>query len=212
MIPYRTPSFIPFFFPSLVWRLPGREPTLYLTFDDGPVPGPTEEVLALLKEHSIPATFFCIGDNIRKHPRIFERVLAEGHSVGNHTFNHLNGWGISPEDYLSNVSKCEEAIVAHNALPVAKRKLFRPPYGKITQGQIKLLKHYKIVMWDVLTQDFNASVSAETSLRKSIKATRNGSVVIFHDSLKAAKKMSYMLPRFIRHFKEKGYRFDVIPQ
>ncbi len=209
---FRTPFFLPFIYPSLTWRVPAEEKTIYLTFDDGPVPGPTEFVLNTLHHYQIKATFFCIGHNVQKHPEIFKRVIHEGHSVGNHTFHHLKGWNYSAEDYLANVNQCEEQFaVCGFRFPVTGRKLFRPPYGRIKRSQIHRLNDYQIIMWDVLSSDYDKHLNEEKCLRGSIRATRSGSVVVFHDSVKAEKNMTYVLPRYIDHFLNKGFTFDVIP-
>ncbi len=204
MVPHRTPFFLPALFPSsLTWRFPDNQRNLYLTFDDGPVPGPTEFVLDVLSKYNCSATFFCIGDNIRKHPGIYKRILAEGHAVGNHTFNHLNGWKTSLEDYIANVRECDFLMgEGHN--------LFRPPYGRITYGQIRSLNKFRIVMWDVLSLDYEKTLSPEKCLRNTVRVTRPGSIVVFHDSLKAQRNMEYALPRFIEHFLDKGFSFKKI--
>ncbi|MDL5049341.1 polysaccharide deacetylase family protein [Oscillatoria amoena NRMC-F 0135] len=205
---YRTPFLLPWLYPGLVWRLPANDPTIYLTFDDGPVPGPTEFVLDQLKKYGIKATFFCIGDNIQKHPEIFMRVVHEGHAIGNHTFNHLNGWRTNAEEYIRNTEKFASEVALVNA--GFKTNLFRPPYGRITRKQIQLLHAYRIVMWDVLTYDYNNSISPERCLKNSLGAVRNGSIVIFHDSVKAERNMMYTLPRFIEACLEREYRFKAI--
>jgi peptidoglycan-N-acetylglucosamine deacetylase len=204
MIPHRTPFFLPFFYPSLIWRIPTDKKELYLTFDDGPINGPTEFVLETLARASAKATFFCIGDNIRKHPDVFQKVIAAGHTIGNHTFNHLNGWTTRNADYVKNVQLFD------SILPTPLPTLFRPPYGRITRSQIRALNQYKIVMWDVLSFDYNKSLSGESCLRKTIKATRPGSILVFHDSLKAEKNMTYIMPRLVNHFAEQGYSFKAI--
>lgn len=209
MIPFRTPFLLPLVYPRLVWRQPQQTNTLYLTFDDGPVPGPTEFVLETLQARKIPATFFCIGDNVHKHPDVFKRILANQHAVGNHTFNHLNGWKNPLAKYVDNVNQCG-TLLANYSDELRSRQLFRPPYGRITFAQIKNLSHYHIVMWDVLTHDYNRNMSGEYCLRNSIKATRNGSIVVFHDSVKAEANMQYVLPRYIDHFASLGYQFKVI--
>lgn len=178
---------------------------LYLTFDDGPVPGPTEFVLEELQKAHAQATFFCIGENISKHPSIFQKVTAAGHVVGNHTFNHLSGWKTSTQDYLDNIELCQDQIQTGPLHPAAP--FFRPPYGRITRSQIKALHNYRIVMWDVLTHDYAQSLSPEKCLKGALKAARPGSVVVFHDSLKAEKNLKYALPRFINHFSGLGYAF-----
>jgi peptidoglycan/xylan/chitin deacetylase (PgdA/CDA1 family) len=176
------------------------------------VPGPTEFVLDVLEKSSSKATFFCIGDNVRKYPDVFKRILERGHTIGNHTFNHLNGWKTETTKYIENTSLCEEQLDKFwpDRLPRTS-SLFRPPYGRITKNQIRTLNQYKIIMWDVLSHDYNQSLSAEACLRRSIDATRNGSIVVFHDSIKAEKNMTLALPRFIDYFMEKGYTFKSIP-
>lgn len=198
---FRNPFFLPWLYPGLIWRLPAQEKKLYLTFDDGPVPGPTEFVLNELARVGAKATFFCIGDNVRKHPDVYNRVLSEGHAVGNHTYNHLSGWKTSREFYVSNVQQCAEV------LKPATSNLFRPPYGRITRRQIADLSDYRIVMWDVLTNDYAKSLAPEDCLRGSLAASRNGSIVVFHDSLKAERNLRYVLPRYLDHFTREGYTF-----
>ncbi len=180
---------------------------LYLSFDDGPVPGPTEFVLDTLAKSNIKATFFCIGDNVKKYPNVFSRIIDGGHAVGNHTFNHLSGWRTSLMDYVDNIKMCQLIIDKQDSELNLKLPLFRPPYGRITRAQIKALSQYEIVMWDVLTHDYARSISTDNCLSGSISATRPGSIVVFHDSLKAEKNMRYVLPRFIDHFASQGYVF-----
>lgn len=206
---YRAPFFLPWLYPTLTWRLPTTEKQLYLTFDDGPVPGPTDFVLETLSKHTIKATFFCIGDNVRKHPEVFKNVVAQGHVIGNHTFNHVKGWKTPLNDYVENTTQCDSIVEALNSKP-GTTNLFRPPYGRITRAQIKALSNYRIVMWDVLTHDYDQAKSPEACLKNSIRATRNGSIIVFHDSLKAERNMSYALPRYIDHFLGKGYNFNVL--
>lgn len=184
---------------------------MYLTFDDGPVPGPTEFVLAELKKiKGAKATFFCIGDNVGKHPDIYNKVVNDGHVVANHTFNHLKGWSTSLEKYLDNVALCEEQMGAGLA---AGTKYFRPPYGRISGQQIKHLKeNYSIVMWDVLTHYYSKNISRQSCLNGSIHATRPGSIIVFHDSLKAERNLTYVLPKFLEHFSSQGYEFKSLPQ
>ncbi len=193
-----------------------------MTFDDGPVNGPTEFVLEELKRFNAKATFFCIGDNVRKHPDVFEKVITGGHTVGNHTFNHLKGWSTPFERYIENVKECESEIsnfkfqisnfksaASNNLKPETfNLKHFRPPYGRITMKQIKALKdQYKIVMWDVLTHDYSKSISRQNCLSGSINASRPGSIIVFHDSLKAERNLTHVLPKFLEHFSEQGYEF-----
>ena len=206
---HRTPFFFPWLYPKLTWRIPDATKNLFLTFDDGPVPGPTEFVAETLKATNTRATFFCIGDNIRKHPAIFRTLLEHKHRIGNHTFNHLNGWRTSRQKYLENVQECNAVINAPEGADAVT--LFRPPYGRITREQIAGLSAFKIIMWDVLTMDYRRTLSPERCLRNTIRAAREGSIIVFHDSLKAEKNLVYVLPRFIDHFKSLGYDFNVIP-
>jgi peptidoglycan/xylan/chitin deacetylase (PgdA/CDA1 family) len=214
--------------PSLLWNLPSKQKTLYLTFDDGPIPEVTPWVLALLKEYHAKATFFCIGENIVKHPKIFEQVLAEGHKVGNHSFNHLNGWKTPFSSYVENVQKAEEVIFEKQEARFKKQdfrterkenrketkniKLFRPPYGKITPKQIKALQGqgFKIVMWEVISGDFDANISAENCLNNVLKNSKPGSIVVFHDSLKASEKLKEVLPKVLEYYHQKGFEFKAI--
>lgn len=205
---FRAPFFLPWLYPDLIWRIPTVEKEIYLTFDDGPIPGPTDFVLETLKKYNCKATFFCIGDNVRKHPEVFSKVLEAGHIIGNHTFNHLKGWSASVTRYVENVKQFDDQVRQESS--ELKVKLFRPPYGRITRSQIKSLHDYKIVMWDVLTIDYNKNVSPEECYKKSVGATRPGSIVVFHDSLKAEHNMMYALPRFIEYFLEQGYVFKAI--
>lgn len=207
---YRAPFFLPWVYPNLIWRIPTSRKELYLTFDDGPVPGPTDFVLETLAKHAIQATFFCIGDNVRKHPEVFKRLLKQGHAIGNHTFNHVNGWKTPVEKYIENTGQCEAIFRASDFNPDSS-KLFRPPYGRITRAQIRALAGYKIVMWDVLTNDYVTSKSPEAVLKNSIRATRPGSIIVFHDSIKAESNLRYALPRYIGHALNAGYNFKTLP-
>lgn len=210
---FRAPFFLSWIYPELIWRIDNSEKDIYLTFDDGPVPGPTEFVLRELEKYSAQATFFCIGDNVRKNPGIFTKVIEAGHMIGNHTFNHLSGWKTSSEKYLDNIRKCQDEF--RLGLPETDPdtgsskypQLFRPPYGRIKRRQIRQIRNYKIFMWDVLTHDYAQSLDKDTCLKGSIRATRPGSIVVFHDSLKAEKTMTYVLPRYMEHFAKQGYTF-----
>lgn len=208
MFLHKTPLLIQWLYPSLTWKKNVSDNSIFLTFDDGPIPGLTEFILDTLDKYKIKATFFCVGDNLRKHPEIAKRALSEGHRLGNHSFNHLNGWQTNTLDYVSNVVRCQKELIdIDNSEP----QLFRPPYGKIKRSQIKHLKEkYEIIMWDVLSGDFLESISKERCLEKSISATKPGSIVIFHDNLKAEEKVKYALPRYIEHFLNKGYRFQTL--
>lgn len=203
---FRTPPLLPWLYPSLTWKVSTTDKHLYLTFDDGPVPGPTEFVLDLLSREHVKATFFCIGHNVERHPGIFQRILAEGHAVGNHTYDHVNGWKLSASDYAREVSRCETLI--H---PGRRNKmLFRPPYGKITPGKIRSMKEYAIVMWDVLTYDFDHRVTPEQCLTGALRAVRPGSIIVFHDSHKANRNMTFALPRFLDECRHRGYEFRLL--
>jgi peptidoglycan/xylan/chitin deacetylase (PgdA/CDA1 family) len=204
---YQTPAWLKAFFPKYLWRRNKNEKALYLTFDDGPIPEVTEWVLDTLQAYQAKATFFCIGDNIRKHPSVFRQIIVQGHQIGNHTFNHLKGWRTPFDKYIENTQECAE-IIEINA-PKHKSNLFRPPYGRITNQQAKhLLSQYEIVMWDVLTNDYDDKLKPEICLRKSIRATRNGSIIVFHDSLKAEKNLRFVLPRYLASCIELGYTFE----
>lgn len=205
MFLHYSPFWLKALYPRYTWHIPTTEKEIFLTFDDGPIPDITEFVLYTLKQFEAKATFFCIGDNVKKHPSVFTQILDQGHSVGNHTFNHMNGWKSEDQEYLANIDLCEKQLNL-------KTNLFRPPYGRMKKSQSRLLPETKeIIMWDVLSGDFSAAVKPETCLEKSIKYARPGSIVLFHDSLKAAKNMQYTLPRFLDHFSKKEYQFKALP-
>jgi peptidoglycan/xylan/chitin deacetylase (PgdA/CDA1 family) len=205
----KTNKWIKKIFNNLVWDIQNSDKKIYLTFDDGPIPEVTEWVLDLLKSEEIKATFFCIGDNIKKHPEVYKRILSEGHQTGNHTFNHLNGWKTETNHYIDNFKLCE---TEHLKLNAEHSFLFRPPYGKIKPSQSKAIRQlgYKIIMWDVLSYDFDSTISAEKSSDNVILNTAQGSIIVFHDSLKSEKNLRFALPRVIHVLKEKGFTFDVI--
>jgi peptidoglycan/xylan/chitin deacetylase (PgdA/CDA1 family) len=205
MFLHYSPFWLKALFPRYKWRVDTRKKTIFLTFDDGPIPEITEYVMATLQQYNARATFFCIGDNVRKHPEIFSEILSQGHSVGNHTFNHMNGWKSDDTEYMANIELCEKQLNINT-------NLFRPPYGRMKKSQSRQLPATKeIIMWDVLSGDFSPAITPETCLRKSIQYARPGSIVLFHDSLKAAKNMQYALPRFLEYFTNKGYRFEALP-
>lgn len=187
---------------DLVWKISTPDPVLFLTFDDGPVPEVTPQVLSILKAYNAKATFFCIGDNVNKHPEIYKDILKEGHTVGNHSYNHLNGWKTKNPVYFRNVMKCSEKV---------ESKLFRPPYGKITRSQsAKLKRNFSIIMWDVLSGDFDSEITKEKCLKNVIQSAQNGSIIVFHDSIKAADKMLFALPEALKYFSEKGFSFRAL--
>lgn len=203
---YKTPSLLKKISDDLVWDITADDKDIYLTFDDGPIPTLTEYVLDVLDDFEAHATFFCVGENIFKYPKICEKVMEKDHVIGNHTFNHLKGWSTKNEQYFKNIEKCHKQILRHQ---VSRYKpLFRPPYGQITRSQINILKEdFTIVMWDILAYDFETSHSPEKSLANIIKHTKPGSIIVFHDNYKAQNKLNYMLPRFLQYFKEEGYNF-----
>lgn len=185
------------------WRINKEEKVVYLTFDDGPIPEVTPWVLDTLDKFSIKATFFCVGDNVRKYPEIFEEVKRRGHRVGNHTFNHLQGWRTLTKNYLANVAKADKLIQSN---------LFRPPHGHVRMPQMWFLKrHYKIIMWDVVTRDYNPDLTGDDIINIVKKRTRNGSIIVFHDSVKSIKRLQESLEGAIQWLLESGYRFEMIP-
>lgn len=192
-------SVFSFLYAKLLWNKNRTEKAIYLTFDDGPIPEITPWVLSQLKIYNAKATFFCIGDNVSKHPEVFQQILDNGHTVGNHTNNHLNGWKNKTAKYIENVSLADTKI---------NSKLFRPPYGKITRKQINLLdKNYTIIMWDVLSYDFDASISGKKCADIVLKKAKNGSIIVFHDSLKAEKNLKIALPIVLHTLSDKGFIF-----
>ncbi len=199
------------FYPSLLWNIPTNSKIIYLTFDDGPHPEITPWVLKELRKHQAKATFFCVGENLTKYPEVYKAVINEGHSCGNHTYNHLNGWKSKTSEYLENVSKTENVMLGELG-QIGNKKLFRPPYGKIKPAQIKALqdRDYQIVMWDVLSADFDIEISSEQCYRNVVNIAKRGSIVVFHDSLKASEKLKEVLPRIIGYFSEKGFSFKAL--
>lgn len=198
----RTPKLIQNFFPNFIWNLPSAEKTIYLTFDDGPIPEVTPWVLQELEAYNAKATFFCVGDNVRKHKPIFEAVSAAGHVVGNHTYHHMDGWQTDNITYFHNIRHCAHLV---------KSNLFRPPYGRLKPKQAQFLqRHYQIVMWDVLSGDFDVQLDKEKCLENIISGASEGSIVVLHDSQKARTRLEYVLPRTLKHFSERGYRFEAI--
>ena len=172
---------------------------IWLTFDDGPEPSVTPWVLETLEKYRAKATFFCVGNNAAKHPSIIENILKAGHAVGNHTYNHLNGWQTDTQVYLSDIEKCDSIL---------NTPLFRPPYGKIKPLQLRQLKEkYSIIMWSLITYDFDADLDKEKCLENVLNKTKNGSIVVFHDSLKAKERMQFVLPRMLEYFSKKEYNF-----
>ena len=199
----KTPWLLKKLYNNLVWDVNPASRCIYLTFDDGPIPIVTPFVLNILKQYDAKATFFCIGDNVRKHPDIFEQVKNDGHAIGNHTFNHLKGWKTDDETYVDNFLQADKLL---------DTKLFRPPYGRIKRSQVRLLQDAKagleIVMWSVLSADFDVNLSPEKCLDNVVKYAKPGSIVLFHDSLKAYERMAYALPRAMEIWSKAGYSFS----
>jgi len=201
----KTPKWISKLFADSIWSMPETEKAIYLTFDDGPHPVITPFVLDELGKFGAKATFFCIGKNVAEHPGIYKRILEQGHAVGNHTHNHLNGWKTPNAKYLQNILEARNFIDS---------SLFRPPYGRITARQKKFLQHlnepFKIVMWSVLSGDFDINITPEKCLENVLKNTKSGSVIVFHDSEKAFERLQYTLPAVLKYFSEKGFCFEKI--
>ncbi|MDT0675090.1 polysaccharide deacetylase family protein [Autumnicola musiva] len=224
------PAVLKWLYPRRLARLKESQ-VISITFDDGPIPEITPWVLELLKKYNAKATFFCIGDNVRKKPELFRRIISEGHSIGNHTHNHLNGWKTSTSAYMENILQAEEIMNAEVKLEKGKSKrgiaklgekettntrlqtpnykLFRPPYGKIKNSQARELSKsgYKIVMWDVISYDFNKNLSQEDCLQNVLRHATEGSIIVFHDSTKAFKNLETVLPQVLEYYSRKGYKF-----
>lgn len=201
----KTNTLIKKIFSNYVWDVPNTENKIYLTFDDGPIPEITEWVLEELEKYNAKATFFCIGHNIEKNREIFEKVINNGHSIGNHTFNHLNGWKSPTEKYIENSLQWSVVSGQHT-----NNKLFRPPYGKIKPSQSKKLQQigYKIIMWDVLSADYDTTISPEKCLKNVLKNVKSGSIIVFHDSIKAFPNLEYTLPKALKYWTAKGFVFE----
>ncbi len=201
----KTPNWLQKIFPKYIWKIKSIDKNIYLSFDDGPHPTHTPFVLNELKKYGAKATFFCIGKNVQQYPDIYKRIIDEGHSIGNHTFNHLNGRKTDDIIYIENI---------HEAANFIDSSFFRPPYGRITSFQAKLLmqmrRPYKIIMWTILSGDFDTRITKERCLKNVLLKTKAGDIVVFHDSEKAAVRMCYTLPAMLEHFSNAGYYFDRI--
>ena len=220
----KTPKFVQRMFPKRIWAFPISEKKIYLTFDDGPIPEVTPWVLDTLQKYNAKATFFCIGDNVVKYPEIFRRIITEGHAVGNHTFNHLNGRKTEQKSYSENVQKSQTTmqkellalgksiITSEENDAIVNNGLFRPPYGRLTTAQAKTLqqKGYQIVMWNVLSADFDSTVSEEKCFKNVAESIQSGSIIVFHDSLKAQKNMQFALPKILDIIAENGWSCEKI--
>ncbi len=203
---HKTPGWLKLLYPGLIWDHYGEKRQIYLTFDDGPVPRTTSFVLEALSQFDAKATFFCVGENVSQNPDLYARLVENGHSWGNHTHNHLNGWKTANDTYLENISKCQQLLMLGHQKP-----MFRPPYSRIKRSQIRLLKgEYRIVMWDLLTGDFDRTFPPQKCLENSIRLTRPGSIVIFHDSQKSWQNLEFVLPRYLDHFKKQGFQFPAL--
>lgn len=202
----KTPWLAKQLFKEYIWNFSRAEHAVYLTFDDGPHPKVTSWVLEQLKQYNAHATFFCVGENVAQHPEVYHRICAEGHTVGNHTQHHPNGWEMATEPYLHDVAEAAHLIAS---------KLFRPPYGRIRKAQAQGVKNLlgagaQIIMWDVLSCDFDTAFTKEQCLRNVLRNSEGGSIIVFHDSEKAAPNMQYALPRVLEHLAQKGYAFRCI--
>ncbi|WP_246558671.1 polysaccharide deacetylase family protein [Hymenobacter piscis] len=206
---HRLPGLVRGLFPDCLWSLPATDPpTLYLTFDDGPIPEETPFVLEQLARHGARGTFFCVGENLERHPDVARRVLAEGHRLANHTYHHLSGWRHARPTYLADVARCQTVL---QELQPEARPLLRPPYGRLTPGLARALHPtHQVVMWDLLTCDYDRDYAPAECLATAIRLTRPGSIVVFHDSLKASPNLRYVLPRYLDHFAGLGYRFAAL--
>jgi peptidoglycan-N-acetylglucosamine deacetylase len=189
-------------YPKAIWNLSRTDKTIYLTFDDGPIPGLTEWVLDELQKYQAKATFFCVGANILKHPHIFEKVIQQGHAVANHTMNHIKGFRHNVADYMKEVEECKK-LVGNN--------LFRPPYGQLKRSQYKALSErgYRLILWDVISYDYE-TITPEICCSNVINNTRNGSIVLFHDNVKAEKNLKHALPQLLERFSDNGYQFKAL--
>ena len=211
--PIKTPVLAKKIFANYIWEMPSESKTLYLTFDDGPTPEITNWTLDVLDKYKAKATFFCIGKNISQHPEIFKNIQNKGHKIGNHTNNHIKGWRTSTKNYLANIKEAQKVIdLQQNKTDSRSQILFRPPYGQIRPKQGKALAElsYKVIMWNVLAFDWDKDVTKEKCLENVISNAKEGSVIVFHDSVKAEKNMSYALPKVLEHFSKKGYTFKSI--
>ena len=197
------PDIVRLLYPTVLWRKDKDKKVIYLTFDDGPTEEITHWILKTLDELGVKATFFCIGNNAEKHPEIVDEIRQNGHSVGIHGYSHVRGLYKKQEEYFNDIKKSESII---------KSKIFRPSHGRIYPSQVKKLNElgYKVVLWDVITRDYDTNLKEEEVLKIAKKYTRNGSIVVFHDSLKAEKNMKYAFPLAVKYWIENGYTFETL--
>lgn len=200
--PFKASSVLSFFIKGFTWTLPNKENSIYLTFDDGPIPEVSPWVLDVLKAKGIKATFFCVGKNVEENPAIYQRILDEGHSVGNHTYDHVSGWKTDNDVYKASIDKAAEFITSN---------LFRPPYGSISPNQYMMIKNeYKVIMWDVLSKDYDGTVDEMTCFHNIVDNVKSGSIIVMHDSLKAECNLRATLEKAIDYLLDKGYNFKKI--
>ncbi|MFN4083918.1 MAG: polysaccharide deacetylase family protein [Bacteroidia bacterium] len=201
MFQYRLPLFVKYLIPHCTWKVNTSDKVLYLTFDDGPHPEITNYVLNLLEKYNAKATFFCVGENVKKYPDVYERILNKGHTTGNHTFHHVNFLKTNRKNYLHEIELASQYI---------KSDLFRPPYGKILPKTAKIIsKNYKIMMWSLLTRDYDKDLDLNAALNQIYKA-KNGDILVFHDSEKAFKNLQLLLPKTLDFYYQKGYSFNAL--
>jgi peptidoglycan/xylan/chitin deacetylase (PgdA/CDA1 family) len=200
---YSAPFWIRALYPkNLTWRIKTSQPEVFLTFDDGPIPDVTPLVISILKKYNIKATFFCVGENVQKYPDVFKLLLKDGHAIGNHTYHHVKAWKTDYKSYLSEIEECNKLVTSN---------LFRPPHGQITRKLAQTLKKdYRIIMWSALTGDYDKKLSKAQCLANAIQNTRPGSIIVFHDSLKASERMEYVLPLYIEYCIKQGYTFGTL--
>lgn len=197
---FTTPYILRLFYPSLLWRMPKGERKIYITFDDGPHPAITPQVLDILKEFNAKATFFCVGNNVRKYKETFEMIVKDGHSVGNHTYNHEKGWNTNTKDYVDSV---------HNANDLINSALLRPPHGRITSTQIRALKNdFRLIAWSVISYDWDKTLNPDDCFKNVIRNTDDGSIIVFHDSEKAVNNMIPTLKKVLKYYSDKGFSFE----
>ena len=194
---FRPPPLLRRIYPSLIWHFPNEQNGLFLTFDDGPCPEMTPWVLDILDKYNAKATFFCLGKNVEMHPHLYAEIIQRGHATGNHSYSHLKGWGMETNTYIRDVDTAADYIESN---------LFRPPYGRISPNQAKMLSdRYRIIMWNVLSQDYSRSLSRKRCTKRVIRDMRPGAIVVFHDSVKSAQNLWYALPLVLRSLRERGW-------